>query len=112
MAHMVIPHDHHPAGSYGGDKETCPVTHEHQHHHPLFPGHCYAFNDLASEKFSPVILKDSPDNSFAQVIWLPEEMVHGVYLSKSLIHTSPVLVKEIHLSESSLFRGPPLSIRS
>jgi hypothetical protein len=107
MAHMIIPHDHHSAGSEGGDKESCPVTQETQHHHPVFPGHCHAFNDLASEKFSPVILKSGSDNSFVQVIWLPEELVHGVYISKSFIHTSPVLLREIHLSELSLFRGPP-----
>jgi hypothetical protein len=50
IGHMLIPHDHHLAGSEPGQKESCPVSKDKTGHHSGFPLHCHAFNDLASEK--------------------------------------------------------------
>jgi hypothetical protein len=50
IGHMLIPHDHHLAGSEPGQKESCPVSTDKTGHRSGFPLHCHAFNDLASEK--------------------------------------------------------------
>jgi hypothetical protein len=50
IGHMLIPHDHHLAGSEPGQKESCPVSKDKTGHRSGFPLHCHAFNDLASEK--------------------------------------------------------------
>ena len=49
-AHMIIPHDHHQANSGICQENKFPVSKEGRTHHPAFPVHCHAFNDLASEK--------------------------------------------------------------
>ena len=49
-AHMIIPHDHHMADSFASTSDTCPVTNNKPGHHPGFPVHCHACNDLACEK--------------------------------------------------------------
>jgi hypothetical protein len=50
VVHMIIPHDHHFAASVSGLKDSCPFSQHKSEHHPFFPAHCHAFNDLASEK--------------------------------------------------------------
>jgi len=49
-AHMIIPHDHHPSDSGLCQENKYPVSKDGRTHHPAFPVHCHAFNDLASEK--------------------------------------------------------------
>lgn len=49
-AHMIIPHDHHQADSDLCQENKYPVSKDGKTHHPVFPVHCHAFNDLASEK--------------------------------------------------------------
>ena len=49
-AHMIIPHDHHQSDSDICQENKFPVSKDERTHHPAFPAHCHAFNDLASEK--------------------------------------------------------------
>jgi hypothetical protein len=49
-AHMIIPHDHHIADSGICHDNSFPVSKNGHTHHPGFPPHCHAFNDLTSEK--------------------------------------------------------------
>jgi hypothetical protein len=49
-AHMIIPHDHHIADSEACHGVSYPVSQNRHSHHPGFPPHCHAFNDLTSEK--------------------------------------------------------------
>jgi hypothetical protein len=49
-AHMIIPHDHHQSDSDLCQETKYPVSKDRRTHHPAFPAHCHAFNDLASEK--------------------------------------------------------------
>jgi hypothetical protein len=49
-AHMIIPHDHHLTDSNFCQEQKYPVSKDRTTHHPTFPVHCHAFNDLASEK--------------------------------------------------------------
>jgi hypothetical protein len=49
-AHILIPHDHHQADSDLCQESKYPVSQDRRNHHPVFPAHCHAFNDLATEK--------------------------------------------------------------
>ena len=49
-AHMIIPHDHHQSESDLCQETKYPGSKDGRTHHPAFPVHCHAFNDLASEK--------------------------------------------------------------
>jgi len=49
-AHIIIPHDHHQADSDLCQENKYPVSQDKSNHHPVFPAHCHAFNDLATEK--------------------------------------------------------------
>jgi hypothetical protein len=57
-AHLIIPHDHHSADSFATNQNSCATSHGKEDHHPGFPIHCHAFNDLASEKARPYIIKN------------------------------------------------------
>jgi len=49
-AHLLVPHDHHLADSFANKDDDCPVSSGKPGHSSGFPIHCYAFNDLTSEK--------------------------------------------------------------
>jgi hypothetical protein len=60
-AHMIIPHDHHQADSNLCSEKSDPVSKTGNTHHIGLPGHCHAFNDLASAKAnSNLINKQAP----------------------------------------------------
>jgi len=64
-AHMIIPHDHHIADSFPNQNENCPASNNESRHHPIFPFHCLAFNDLVSEKpIIYLIIKDIQCDGF------------------------------------------------
>lgn len=48
--HLLIPHDHHINESFSYEDNNCPVSENKSGHKPVFPPHCHAFNDFASEK--------------------------------------------------------------
>jgi hypothetical protein len=106
-AHMVIPHDHHPAESNTGKDDTCPVSNDNTTHHKSFPIHCHAFNDLASEKASvPILKKNTQLNNISICSF-----------SKALLFESSVLIitifdiqksfPDFYLLELPLLRAPP-----
>jgi hypothetical protein len=108
VVHMVIPHDHHFSGSAGGLKNSCDLSHERSHHHsPLFPAHCHVFNDLAAEKFSPRIIKQETQTSFASIIWYPVHILPDLQLSLLIIDSSRKPFPDISIPDYSPFRGPP-----
>jgi hypothetical protein len=49
-AHLIIPHDHHIADTFSNQEKNCPASENKSDHNSGFPMHCYAFNDLASER--------------------------------------------------------------
>jgi len=87
-AHMLIPHDHHIV-----DLDTChensyPYNNSANSHHPVFPAHCHAFNDLTSDKavnclslkyiqvidFMPgSVLYTEPPRNLVSLIFIPEK---------------------------------------
>ncbi len=107
VSHMLIPHDHHLSASINGFNESCPFSKERSDHHPLFPAHCHAFNDLAAERISPVIIKEQSQTSFVSVIWRPVYIIPGLILSQKLVEISGKPFPDIPVSEFSPFRAPP-----
>jgi hypothetical protein len=107
VSHMLIPHDHHLSGLANGSNESCPVQRERSDHHPFFPAHCLAFNDLAAEKFSPVIIKEHSQTSFVSIVWRPVYIAPGLILSHKLVEISGKPFPDNPLSDFSQFRAPP-----
>jgi len=106
---MIIPHDHHLSGPVTGQKDTCSVSHEKSghHHHPCFPAHCYAFNDLAAEKFSRIIVKQEFQTSLVFVIWHTDTFDSVLYLSQAITRNTEKPSPDIYLPGSSPLRAPP-----
>ncbi len=89
-AHSIIPHDHHQFDSDICTSTRNPFT---DNHHPVFPMHCHAFNDMVSEKavvvdhfqtlsFFDAIPSDVQDISLAEYSEPfngdPEQPVHSI----------------------------------
>jgi len=104
---MIIPHDHHLAVPAAGLKESCSQTHENSDHRPVYPIHCLAFNDLAAEKFSPVIVRLVAQTSYASVIWHPEYTFPGLNLSSAVFENTGKFFPDIYVADFSQLRAPP-----
>jgi hypothetical protein len=107
ISHAIIPHDHHIAGYMNGFNESCPLSGERSDHHPFFPAHCHAFNDLAAEKTSPVIIKEQSQTSFVSVVWRPVYIVPCLIHSHKLVEISGKPFPDNPVSDFSPFRAPP-----
>jgi hypothetical protein len=105
--HMIIPHDHHLPGMTGGLKSSCHQSHDRSHHRPLFPAHCHAFNDLAAEKHTPLIIKQDTQNSFASIIWYPDYVIPYLQLTFLLFENTGKPFLDIYIPDFSPFRAPP-----
>jgi hypothetical protein len=104
---LSIPHDHHLSGSSYGFAESCPLSRGGSEHHPKFPSHCHAFNDLAVEKISTVIIKQLSQTSFVSVVWRPVYIVPGLILSQKIVEISGKPFPDIPVPDFSPFRAPP-----
>ena len=107
ISHMIIPHDHHFSYPESGVKDTCPIENERSGHHPLFPGHCHAFNDLSSENFPPVIIRQHNQDGIVTIIWFPDYIIPGVHISQTVLPASDKPFQQIFIPDLFLFRGPP-----
>jgi hypothetical protein len=108
-AHMIIPHDHHQADSDICQEESSAVQGKMNSHHPVFPHHCHAFNNLTAEKaIAYIVIKLIPST----------EMIPGrannsddPYIQSSLsgtTETSELWVSGC-LQELSSLRAPPVT---
>jgi hypothetical protein len=106
---MIIPHDHHLSGVVTGQKDSCSVSQERSghHHHPCFPAHCNAFNDLAAEKFSRIIVKQEFQTSFVFVIWQNDTFNPVLHVSNAITRNTGQPSPDIYLPGSSPLRAPP-----
>ncbi|MBK8882366.1 MAG: hypothetical protein IPN67_08260 [Bacteroidales bacterium] len=110
VAHMIIPHDHHPAGPVNGHKDICPISKGKADNHPSFPVHCHAFNDLPAEKFSRGIIKHEIQTSNVFVIWRTDSFVPGFHLSQNLSKDTGKPFPDIYLPDFLPLRAPPSTI--
>lgn len=107
LVHMIIPHDHHLTGPVDGLKESCSMAHEKPGHNPFFPAHCHAFNDMAADRLSPVIVRFETQISYASVIWHPYSTLPGLNLSIAIIENTGKPFRDIYIPDFSPFRAPP-----
>ncbi|TAL59137.1 MAG: hypothetical protein EPN88_17675 [Bacteroidetes bacterium] len=106
-AHLIIPHDHHLTDSFSDKGESCPVSDGKTGHHPGFPVHCHAFNDLTSDR---VIISFIPDK-----IWHKDLEISSLFKRTAselkLIFITISDIREsfpdLFLQEVSSLRAPP-----
>jgi hypothetical protein len=107
VAHMVIPHDHHPVDQIVCHEDPSPFSNE-QTHHTSFPFHCHVCNDLTSEKAATlmVVIKNIRNNYFV----IDEESnstIPYLYSSESAIFDPETIICNSDPSDSSSLRAPP-----
>lgn len=106
-AHMIIPHDHHQSESNLCQETKYPVSKDERTHHPAFPAHCHAFNDLASEKaivYNSIKYIKYPDFAPGSVL-IP--VVTNLQTSWGRISDYFVLHVNSGILELSSLRAPP-----
>jgi hypothetical protein len=107
-AHMIIPHDHHQADSDFCSENTYPVSKTDNTHHQGLPGHCHAFNDLASGKAgSNLINKQVPVREVILDSVFEAKIAEGKFSMKRIVDVSNLTVLKGLPGLSSL-RAPPL----
>jgi hypothetical protein len=110
FAHQIIPHDHHLSQSFTNQDDSCPLSKNTSNHHPVFPAHCHAFNDLASEKAITLVLVDNVLNCNLFFSWvtdvfafdMQQPLIPCLYFSESS--------EDNDFLDISLLRAPPLLI--
>jgi hypothetical protein len=106
-AHMIVPHDHHLADSDLCQETRYPASKDGKTHHPAFPTHCHAFNDLASEKaivYNSIKYVKYPDFNPGSVLVLTGSNLKetwGRIFDFYVLHVNSVIL------ELSSLRAPP-----
>jgi hypothetical protein len=106
-AHAVIPHDHHLTGSACGQKDSCPVPDDKPGQHPCFPVHCHAFNDIAVERLTSVILARYLQNCFLSAICIPCYIDHEFTSSAVPVPEYKRPLPNINIPDFFPLRAPP-----
>jgi hypothetical protein len=106
-AHIIIPHDHHQADSDLCQENKYPVSQGKNNHHPLFPAHCHAFNDMATEKaVVPDLIKYVKYLDFTPgSVLIP--VVSNFNISGGKIPDLFILPIDSKVKESASLRAPP-----
>lgn len=107
---MIIPHDHHITESDASRERPCPVSDNNSSHHPAFPVHCHAFNDLTSEKaiiYVNIKYGQSRDFMPGCIINASDSDLHLAWITISNIFQLPVSSGILELSS---LRAPPTNI--
>ncbi len=107
FAHMIIPHDHHMPAPEPGKSETCPLSGDRQGHHPLFPLHCHAFNDLTAEKSAFIIVEEPHQTAYVMVLWKAMAEIPETELPRLIHKNLPQSFRDNFLPDSSPLRAPP-----
>jgi hypothetical protein len=110
FAHQIIPHDHQMSESFTNQDDSFPLSKNNSNHHPVFPLHCHAFNDLASEKAVTFVLSYNIRNN--NLFFGGDADVFASEMQRPLI-LSPDFSKPLADSdylELFLLRAPPLKI--
>jgi hypothetical protein len=107
ISHLIIPHDHHTSFQKNSTRDSCPLSDEKTGHHPLFPAHCHAFNDMAADKFSPVAIPQLKLNGIMTIIWFPDYVIPGIQVSHTILPASDKPFYQIFVPDSFPLRAPP-----
>ena len=107
MAHMIIPHDHHPLDSFISQKDTCPASKDKTHHPAGFPVHCHACNDLTSEKSSNLIVSGNLHYNFFVTDAVSNETRLQLFILESTIYDITDILFISETSDLFFLRAPP-----
>jgi len=105
-AHLIIPHDHHQGDEDLCQSNSCPASKSNPGRRTGLPLHCHAFNDLAAEKFSPII-KQEIQTGFISLVWLPDYIIPEVNLLQTTPLDSGKPFPDIYVPDYYPFRAPP-----
>jgi hypothetical protein len=106
-AHMIIPHDHHVIESVTGKGDTCPLSNNKSDHHPGFPMHCHAFNDLTSEKATILILNTRANHNDLFFSDFTDVLIFDLKKNLNSVFDVRKSFPESHILELSALRAPP-----
>jgi hypothetical protein len=106
-AHMLIPHDHHLDDTYSSRESNCTDPCNKSDNSPVFPVHCHAFNDLASEKLRLYQISQDIQLFFVASGVIPDtdKPVSDKSCVRVIDFQKPVFVT--YALESALLRAPP-----
>lgn len=104
---MIIPHDHHLTGPTNGLKESCALAHEKSDHRHSFPFHCRVFNDLAADKFSPVVVRLVTQTRNVSVIFHSDHILQGLNLLLAVKENTGKPFPDLYIPDFSPLRAPP-----
>jgi hypothetical protein len=106
-AHLLLPHDHHIDSTFSSQNENCPASDNESGHHPGFPVHCHAFNDLVSEKFRTYQILPDIQYNLNAFICSSEEIAFDlhIYCVRIIDLQKPFI--DSYALEFFLLRAPP-----
>jgi hypothetical protein len=107
VAHQIIPHDHHFSESASGKENPCPYSNSKSDHHPGFPVHCHAFNDLASEKAIIIIPENKVRNNSTILNYFAEILHYCPQLPPEIVPDFSVPLTNSEQHDLALLRAPP-----
>ena len=107
ITHLLLPHDHHIADTFSNQDENCPDSNNAAHHHPGFPMHCHAFNDLASEKAIIYFISKCIQSDDISTGVCPDAFSFSFPVSGVTITDNPEPVLISYLPGLSPLRAPP-----
>jgi hypothetical protein len=107
VVHQIIPHDHHTYELAAGHDDSCPYSDSRSDHHPVFPVHCHAFNDLASEKAIAFVPGNNIQNSCLFFSDLTHDCAVNIQIPLGTIIDFSVPLTDSDLSGLALLRAPP-----
>jgi hypothetical protein len=109
-AHMIIPHDHHQTDSNLCSENSNPLSKTGSTHHSGFPGHCHAFNDIATGKAGTnLINKQVPVCEVILDSFFEAKIAEGQFSVTRIVDVSNLTVLKGLPGLSSLRAPPQLS---
>jgi hypothetical protein len=106
-AHLIIPHDHHLSDTFACQEDSSHGISSKTGHHPAFPVHCHAFNDLASEKATAYSIIKNIQLADCSIRSFPDLYVFESQIPIITIFDICKSFPDLYLLESSLLRAPP-----
>jgi hypothetical protein len=107
ITHLLLPHDHHIADTFSNQDENCPASNEKSHHHPGFPVHCHAFNELTSVKAIIYFVSKYIQDDNISTGDCPDSFTFSLPVSGVKITNNPIPVPASYLPGLSPLRAPP-----
>jgi len=103
----MVPHDHHSGNTCSDQEDSCPASNEKTSHSEGSPIHCYAFNDVASEKATACHLIPHVQNRDISIIGFLDGYTFDLQVACRTIFEIQEPFPVSYLLLLSLLRAPP-----